>query len=165
MRVSDQALDLPYLEVGGELNLCFINVPEQVAREGGKAVWGWRCLPEVGGLIEHQAGHCVWESPDGVLWEITPQGWLCGHQVGVLRLPSRFIPDDAVRQQFEAAGEIGLIGRYRPLHPSPKVLKLCDLMQREQAAWRDGDVEKHRYWNKRVNDIANQFGFHVDPVA
>lgn len=165
MRASNSALDLPYLEVGGKLNLCFINVPEQVARGSGRVVWGWRCLPEVGGLIENQAGHCVWESPDGVLWEITPQGWLCGAQIGALRLPSRFIPDDGVRQQFEATGEIGLIGRYRPLHPSPKVLKLCDLVEREQAAWRAGDKERHRYWNKRVNDIAHQFGFHVDPLA
>lgn len=165
MRVSDFVLDLPYLEVGGDLNLCFINVPDQVVRDGGRTVWGWRCLSEVGGLIENQAGHCVWESPEGVLWEITPQGWLCGDQVGVLRLPSRFIPDDAVRQQFEATGEIGLIGRYRPLHPSPKVQKLCELVQREQAAWRDGDAERHRYWNKRVNDIAHKFGFHVDPLA
>ncbi|MBY0460660.1 MAG: hypothetical protein K2V38_25360, partial [Gemmataceae bacterium] len=38
MRTSDHVLELPYLEVGGELNLCFLNVPQQIAREGGRAV-------------------------------------------------------------------------------------------------------------------------------
>jgi len=169
MRASNIPVDplireVPYLEVGGVPNLCFLNVPKRVAHAGGKTVWGWRCLPEAGGLIENQTGHCVWESPEGVLREITPQGWLSGDHTGFLRLPSRFIPDDTVRLQVEATGEIGRIGRYRPLHPSPKIQKICEFMAREADALVNGDAERHRYWNGRVNDIAHKFGVHVDPV-
>ena len=157
-------LVVPYLEVGGSPNRCFENVPRQVARAGGKVVWGWRCLPELGGLVEQQGGHCVWESPEVVLWEITPQLWIGGGAAGVVKHPSRFIADDTVRERYDATGLMSVVRRYRPLHPSPKIQKLCEYMERESDALVRGDAESHRYWNGRVNTIANQFGVHVDPV-
>lgn len=74
MRTSDHVLELPYLEVGGELNLCFINVPEQVAREGG-----WLALSARGRWSDRTSSRplrlgVVGRRP----LEIIPQGVLCG---------------------------------------------------------------------------------------
>ncbi len=164
---GEHAAELPYLEVNGSPNLCYLNVAERVASTGGKAVWGWRCVPELGGLVESQSGHCVWESPEGCRWEITPLLWTGENgEVGVIRQASKFIPDDTIRQRYEADPQIGLIRRYRPLRNHPNIHKLCELLEREYTAWAvNGDAEAHRYWNGRVNAIANTYGVRVEPLA
>jgi hypothetical protein len=164
---GDLAAVLPYLEVNGTPNLCYVNVPERVALASGKAVWGWRCVPELGGLVESQSGHCVWESPEGVRWEITPLMWIGGNgEAGIVRHASKFIPDDTVRERYESNPQMGLIQRYRPCRNQPRIQKLCELLEREYTAWAvNKDAEAHRYWNGRVNAIANTYGFQVEPFA
>ena len=56
---------------------------------------GWRCLPEVGGLIEHQAGHCVWESSDGVLWRSSRRACCAAIRSACCGCPPRSSPTTA----------------------------------------------------------------------
>lgn len=50
---------------------CWQNVHSVCARKGGQAVKGWRLwwIPDV--MVEAQA-HVIWERPDGILIDVTP---------------------------------------------------------------------------------------------
>lgn len=53
-------------------NECFFNTKDQVAAYGGKLVFGWTIWlwPKIYIEAEH---HCVWETKDGELLDVTPK--------------------------------------------------------------------------------------------
>lgn len=57
---------------GKPVNECFNVVPEHIAANGGKQKIGWYILYWRRVLIE-AVFHCVWESPEGELIDITPK--------------------------------------------------------------------------------------------
>jgi len=58
--------------VGNEVNECFINVRQKIAREGGTTQHGWIIWEDPDRLIEG-VFHAVWVNPAGELIDITPQ--------------------------------------------------------------------------------------------
>jgi hypothetical protein len=70
-----------------EAKRCFINVENQVAKEGGKMITGW-IFNEFENLMIASEAHAVWEHPNGKKIDITP------HQFQPQRII--FVPDPKV---------------------------------------------------------------------
>jgi hypothetical protein len=49
---------------------CFDNVQEKISREGGSIVYGWKI--HVSRIVFEAERHAIWKSPDGTLFDITP---------------------------------------------------------------------------------------------
>jgi hypothetical protein len=50
--------------------MCRDNVFTKIAHDGGEAVFGWRVSREL--LYSEYQAHCVWRSPNGELFDVTP---------------------------------------------------------------------------------------------
>lgn len=57
-------------DVNAKERMCFINVKIKTEVNGGKVVYGWRIND--GDLILEAEFHAVWETPNGILIDITP---------------------------------------------------------------------------------------------
>lgn len=50
---------------------CFVNVEQAIAKNGGRAVYGWAIWQVPGVYIEAEF-HCVWENDAGEMLDVTP---------------------------------------------------------------------------------------------
>jgi hypothetical protein len=57
---------------GAEPQMCSSNVEKRIKACGGKKVFGWK-TKDIGNDWKVRENHCVWEDPDGVLWDVTPE--------------------------------------------------------------------------------------------
>ena len=55
-----------------EVNNCFVNVPEKIAKDGGESIVGWTIWNET--MLMLAEFHSIWKSPAGKLLDITPKG-------------------------------------------------------------------------------------------
>jgi SEC-C motif-containing protein len=55
-----------------QINECFLNVREQIARSGGRIQHGWEIMERLGLFIEGQF-HAIWVAPEGALMDVTPK--------------------------------------------------------------------------------------------
>ena len=54
-----------------EVNGCFVNVPEKIAKDGGESIVGWTLRKET--MLMSAEFHSIWKSPAGKLLDITPK--------------------------------------------------------------------------------------------
>ena len=95
-------------------NECFPNVRHKIDLDGGTYLNGWAIWQWANMMITAEA-HCVWQSNDGTLIDITPHNY--GEQTIL------FVPDDNVR--FE--GKI-IPSKRAPMTNSPKIDRLIGLL-------------------------------------
>lgn len=53
---------------------CDENVDRQIREKGGSLCWGWDLVEHPTGAIESEA-HCVWQTPDSQLIDVTPSDY------------------------------------------------------------------------------------------
>lgn len=133
-------------EVGASDESCFPTVLARVAKDGGRAVIGWR-LGELPGVFLEAEFHCVWERPDGKLVDITPKSvptakvlFLAdpsrsyeGRQVNNVR---RVLVVDPVVAQFIALRDTEFEFLNRGARALQHEVKLTDLTDDEVAEYR-----------------------------
>jgi hypothetical protein len=138
-------------------------VAKRIKAMGGKAIYGWRIIddPKQSPVAILKQHHCIWESPEGELQDVTPQiegiegdhmivGWPDEHIV--------FERDDSVPM-----GEKALPTRYIPRQPKWK--QICHWMEIADVKLKEGDLQSCRYWTDKANQIAHKHGFHWDTPA
>jgi len=59
---------------GKPINECFTIVPEYISTYGGKQKFGW-CIHVWKKVLIEAEFHCIWESPEGELIDITPKNY------------------------------------------------------------------------------------------
>ena len=130
---SPELLTLPYKKSRKwAIGHCFRHVADTISKEGGKAVYGWRLRIDSTGnntnsleMVE-AVGHAVWESAEGVLWEVSPDskgmtfvrsGLLSdgmGYNVG-------FVDDEFHAATYRPAPSLGQLLRYMVFYiPAPR---------------------------------------------
>lgn len=72
--ISDhEPIIIPLRPIAGKpLNECLTIVPEHVSTNGGKQKLGW-CIHVWKGVLVEAEFHCVWETPEGNLVDLTPK--------------------------------------------------------------------------------------------
>ena len=98
----------------GLMNECFPNVQRMVWEHGGQQVNGWAVWQWANISVTLEA-HAVWESPEGMLVDITPHD--CGEREIL------FLRDDKVVYSGKPIGSIR-----QPLTGSPLVAELIGLL-------------------------------------
>lgn len=96
---------------GGESFKCFANVAEQIHQHGGAAVVGWalqKGAPDIGHrnrLARHWIdAHCIWQSPDGELLDVTPgydNALFVANPWGLITNMSCFFLDHSITVAYE----------------------------------------------------------------
>lgn len=144
---------------------CFPNVRQKVEREGGSIRYGWAIWewPRVFIEAEH---HAVYESPDGVLVDVTPA---MQEDPQMARL---FLPDDSTVFDFnqprarrdnirQALTDDSLIHEYLKLPP-----EITDIMNRTsgQGAVIPGpDAERLTFIMKEMSRLKRQIAMNYTP--
>lgn len=138
---------------GAEPLMCNLNVQKRIRAVGGQAVYGW--------CVRHDKfndcwqNHCVWESPDGELVDVTPVFTEVIGDHAVVDWPdeTEFVRDDAA-----AFTDRGLPTRYVPTVPGQHMARACKYMTTADEHLRAGDLEKCRYWTDRANRHGKKVG-------
>jgi hypothetical protein len=118
---------IPLLPVPGKpQNECFNIVPEHISTYGGKQKIGWYILYWRRVLIE-AVFHCVWESPDGELVDITPKVYKMKNIV--------FLPDPAKSYTGRQVDNIR-----KPLATDKNIHKFIALAQVRFGQTNEGDL-------------------------
>ena len=60
-----------FLILPANVNGCFVNVPEKIAKDGGESIVGWTLRKET--MLMSAEFHSIWKSPAGKLLDITPK--------------------------------------------------------------------------------------------
>lgn len=151
-------ISVPFKLVRDVLPLnCLINCEQQVEREGGRLVVGWR-ITETPYYSEH-SHHAVWEDESGQVWEITPN--LVGMEgdglVCVGGPPTRFVPDPTAKFVGEKPNRQSLPTRFVPKHDNPALHRALDYLDRSNQALYEPNIDKAHYWQDRAEAAINQF--------
>ena len=159
-------LDVPPLVVDAEPNRCLLNVEKQVAEFGGSAVFGWLVHDHTALLAEY-VNHVVWESPDGELFDVTPQAkWIQGDTLIAELKAIKFASDPTA--QFVDVGtaeeplRLGRPTRFVPKNADPKICKLCEYLTISDRRNYSGDLVGGRYYTDKANKIAHRYNLHFD---
>jgi len=75
-------------ESGAKILACALNVEAKIRKDGGSAVLGWKIWEWYGIMIEAEF-HTVWKSPNGTLYDITP------NEGGFEQV--MFLPDESIK--------------------------------------------------------------------
>ena len=138
---------------GAEPLMCSVNVEKRIRVMGGQPVFGWK--------VQHDQyndcwqSHCVWESPDGELVDVTPVFAGIEGEFAVIVWPTEteFVRDDAA-----SFTERGLPSCYVPTRPGDDIARGCEFMTiADKYLWQD-DLERCRYWTQRANRAAKKLG-------
>jgi len=133
--------------------MCNVNVEKWIQAMGGRAVFGWK--------VEHDhfndglSNHCVWESPEGELVDVTPIYAGMEGDYAVIEWPTEteFVRDDAA--VFTGRS---LPNRYVPTRPGNAIAKACEFMTIANECLRQDDLERCRYWMERANRAGKKAG-------
>lgn len=113
------------------LNECLTIVPEHITKHGGKQKFGW-CIHVWKGVLVEAEFHCVWETPEGNLVDLTPKK---EHGDAII-----FIPDPDIKYTGVQIENIR-----KPLTNNPDVKEFIQLFE-----------EYFQHMNK--GDLATQYG-------
>ena len=119
------------------INECFSIVPEYITSNGGEQKIGWAIWYWPGVFIEAEF-HCIWESPDGHLVDITPKQLPTINQI-------LFLPDPTRHYEGRQVDNIR-----KPISQHPLINQYIALAERY-----------YRETNK--GDLANQHGYIIVP--
>lgn len=146
---------------GAKPLMCNINVQKRIRVMGGRAVYGW--------CIRHDKfndcwqNHCVWESPEGELVDVTPVFSNIIGDYAVITWPDEI---EFIRDDDAVFTEKGLPTKYIPTRPGPNMAKACEYMTVADEHLRNNDLERCRYWTERANKSGRKVGVYWDcPVS
>jgi hypothetical protein len=156
LAVTIEALRTEFDEPGA----CYSNVSKCVAKNGGKAVFGWLktdtvfdALP----LIQTWIHHCAWESPEGKVFEITPYVKRVFPDKSLLAVLSdefSFIRDDAAQLISLPDGRYqSRTPRYTVIRDAERVRKGIEYMMNADRKLHAGDLKGEAYWCARAGEV------------
>lgn len=145
---------------GAEPLMCNVNVEKRIMAMGGRAVFGWAVYHDR--YNDAWQNHCVWESPDGELVDVTP---VISEVVGDQAVVEWTAETEFVRDDAAAFTDCGLPTRYVPTRPGTHMAKACECMTVADEHLRHGDLEKCRYWTERANRYGRRVGVCWDTPA
>lgn len=155
MKITEQCVQVIRVQpiFGAEPLMCSVNVEKRIRAMGGRAVYGWAVRHDV--YNDCWQNHCVWESPEGELVDVTPVFSAVAGDYAVIDWPyeTEFVRDDAA-----AFTERGLPNRYVPTRPGGGLAKGCEFMTIADEHLRSGDLDRCRYWTERANRAAEKVG-------
>jgi hypothetical protein len=131
--------------VGKPQNECFNIVPEYISANGGKQKIGWYILCWRHVLIE-AAFHCVWESPEGELIDITPKIYKMQNIV--------FLPDPTKNYTGRQVDNIR-----KPLAPDKNILKFISLAEEYIRYVNNGDLADYYGKVEIKEDFIHKYNF------
>lgn len=117
-------------EIHAKPRACFINVRAKVAQDGGKELNGWQLWTWPNVFIEAEH-HCVWESPEGNLIDVTPK------ENGEKRIA--FLSDPAALYDHENHRRVDNIRK--ALSVDPDIDEYLDLAAKLYQLIEDGSVD------------------------
>lgn len=165
--IEANIIDVPPLDVDAEPNRCLLNVERQVDEFGGRAVFGWLVQTIPASPLAEYVNHVVWESPEGELFDITPQAKGIQGDMLIAELKAiQFVPDPTA--QFVNVGteeeplRLGRPTRFVPKTDDPKVEKLCEYLAISDRRMYSGDWVGGRYYSEKANKIAHRYNLHFD---
>ena len=139
---------------GAEPQMCATNVEKRVTACGGNKVFGWKTKDiEAGWKVREN--HCVWEAPDGNLWDVTPEFADVAGRYAVVEWP-----DEIEFERDDGSAFVGKNhpGQYLPPTDNRHLRKAAEYMGRGDRAMNEGDLEGCRYWTNRANEAARKGG-------
>lgn len=145
---------------GAEPLMCSMNVEKRIRAMGGRAVYGWAVRHDK--YNDAWQNHCVWESPDGELVDVTPVFSEIVGDRAVISWPDQ---TEFVRDEAAVFTDRGLPTRYVPSVPGTHMAKACEYMTVADGHLRNGDLEKCRYWTERANRYGRKVGIVWDTPA
>jgi hypothetical protein len=124
---------------------CSSNVAKRIAHDGGKAVFGW-AVKDCGFYTAKQ-NHCIWEDPDGTLWDVTPQP---------IKVEGRNVTCEFQEVEFERDDTATFANKSAPTRfiskiDDPKVKKGLGWFELSEKRLKDGDLEACRYYTNKAN--------------
>ena len=138
---------------GAEPLMCNINVQKRIQAMGGGAVFGWKVRHDV--YNDCWESHCVWQSPEGELEDVTPVFAGVEGDYAVIEWPDE---TEFAREDAAAFTERGLPNRYVPTRPGTEMAKGCEFMTiADRYLWHE-DLERCRYWTGRANRATEKIG-------
>ena len=133
--------------------MCNVNVDTRIKAAGGRAAFGWKVQHDY--VNDGLSNHCVWESPEGELVDVTPDYAGMEGDYAVIEWPTEteFVRDDAA--VFTGRS---LPTRYVPTRPGNAIAKACEFMTIADECLRRDDLERCRYWTNRANRAGKKAG-------
>ena len=138
---------------GAEPLMCSDNVDKRIRAMGGKPVFGWSVTHDL--FCDTWVNHCVWESPDGELVDVTPVFESATNNYAVIgwNETTEFVRDDEA-----TFVERGRPTKYVSTLPNPLVHEACKIMERADVFLMAGDLAKCEYWTQKANNKMRQAG-------
>jgi hypothetical protein len=136
-----------------------VNARKRVATHGGDVVYGWRATPVVGlPGWRHREQHAVWRSPEGQLFDVTPDSSVMDYATGEYLVgwseETEFEPDGSAR--WDGMNDYG---QYLPPKDTPVMRPAAEYLLRRQKSDRSGDYEGGRYWSGKFADALIKTGY------
>lgn len=165
----DDVIEIPSLQCEfSNPGQCFLNVHHQIKKNGGTAIFGWYPSPLTifnnPKLIVPFIHHCVWKSPDGQMYDITPQIISYDPILGLKTTFAEtihFLPNpDATLLQIDGkfkARPTEYLARYSD--PNKRLAKAIEYLKIADKKVDEKDPTGERYWLDRVGQI---LGGHLD---
>jgi len=138
---------------------CYLNIRKQVQKRGGRTAFGWLKTDVIfweRPKIQTWIHHCVWESPEGKLFELTPfvQKVIDDSIIATLSDTSIFIPDDDAQLIKHPDGRFqSLTPQYTAIVNSEEAEKGIECMKAADKKLRQGDVRGEAYWCERASQV------------
>jgi len=160
MTINDieNAITVPYQHVTeAEPACCFVNVENYCEQHGGLPVIGWLVTEEK--LYYELLHHCIWQSPEGNLLDITPQvtTYDADHDAVISWPHIQFLPDPEARLRGEKPNRIPLPTRFIAKVNDSNVKKGLEFLGISNEAYYQGDYERGNYYTKRAQDQINRY--------
>lgn len=139
---------------GAEPQMCSLNVEKRIRACGGKKAFGWK-IKDIGNDWKIRENHCVWEDPDGVLWDVTPEYVDVSGEYAISDWGDEI---DFERDDSSAFVGKNNPGQYVPPKDNRHLKKAAEYMGRGDRAMNKGDLEGCRYWTNKANEAARKGG-------